>query len=254
MPDFATFTGPGGADPSVTIRGEIEALSTVTTGDLLMAGQLFRSRIRARTAAGIDVEGSPFAPYSERGPYYLYPNKEAARGNRQARATAAKGRHAKVGGHRTPLGIRYDSYAAAKAAHGDSTVNEYGMQQHTHMLDTIMVKAGGLEIDQSGGALLTGGGPLDAFENNQPNTQLTVGFYGPEAERARGQDEGNSKTPKRHFFGLNSQDLDIAARAVGERMQIRASGFAGGGGFAGGTPSSGGVSTITDDPNTWLGF
>jgi hypothetical protein len=256
MADFATFTGPGGSDPSVTIHGEIEALSTITAGDMLLAGQIFRTKIRQRTAAGVDVDGAPFAPYSERSPYYFYPNKEAAGSNREARATAARNRHAKTGriGKRTPLGIKYESYAAMKAAMGRTNVDLYSGLQHPHMLDAILLRVAGFEIDQSGGAMLTGGGALDAFENNQPNTQLTMGFYGPEAQRARGQDKGNSKTPRRHFFGLNQEDLDIAARAVGERMQIRASGFAGGGGAAGSMSGPSGASTITDDPSTWLGF
>src|SRR5579863_9082562 len=104
MADFATFTGPGGADPLFVVHGEVEALTLITTGDMLLCGQLFRTRIRQRTAAGIDVDGSPFAPYSEKGPYYLYPNRETAHRPgrspvlaRYARATAAKNRYAKTG-------------------------------------------------------------------------------------------------------------------------------------------------------------
>lgn len=192
-------------------------------------GQVFRSRIRERTFKGLDANGTPFTPYSTRGPYYLYPNREsgALRGvkataaTRQARATAARNRQKKTGGQRTPYGIRYDSYAAAKAAHGVANVNLYGMEQHTHMLDTMLVKVGGMEAAQSfEGADF--GSEFAAFEGNTAAQELTLGFYGPEAERAKGQNEGNRKTPQREFFALNGEDLKLAEKAIGERMIARA--------------------------------
>jgi hypothetical protein len=101
-------------------------------GDLLFSEQVFRSRIRQRKFKGVDVNGAPFKAYSTRGPYYFYPNRDVGpmRGERatpeirQARKTAAENRHRKIGrkGKRTPYGVRYDSYAAAKAAHGVSVV------------------------------------------------------------------------------------------------------------------------------------
>ena len=75
----------------------------------------------------------------------------ATEATRKARATAAKGRHAATGreGTRTPFGIRYDGgYAKAKQAHGVGNMNLYGMEQHTHMLDTMMVKAGQYTVSE----------------------------------------------------------------------------------------------------------
>ncbi len=218
-----TFTGPSGADPVTHIRYVITALTQTTLGDMLAVGQVFRSRIRQRTAAGIDASGAPFVGYSTRGPYYFYPNREAAGSVRggsdatlHARKTAAAGRHAKTDriGTRTPYGIRYDGgYAEAKAAHGRSTVDLYGLEQHPHMLDAMLVRAGGMEI---------GGGMDIATEAAGQCDHLTLGFYGTEAARAKGNNEGTSHVPARYFFALNSDDLAAGSEMLANRMEARA--------------------------------
>ena len=76
--EFATFTAPGGGDPAAHVRQMIEAAHT-TTGDMLLCGQIVRSRIVQRTAMGTDMNGAPFAPYSVRGPVYIYPNGPVGR-------------------------------------------------------------------------------------------------------------------------------------------------------------------------------
>ena len=138
----AVFVAPGGGDASTAIHAELHALTAPTIGDLLFVGQLFRSRIRARTFQGMDVNGAPFTAYSQRGPYYFYPSPISGRTaeGRAARATAARNRHAKTGriGIRTAQGIKYESYAAMKSALGRPTVDLYGAQQHPHMLDTML--------------------------------------------------------------------------------------------------------------------
>jgi len=240
MADFATFLGPNGAPASAAIRATVAALGTITVGDLLYVGQGYKSRIRERTFAGTDVNGAPFAPYSERGPFYLYVNHDAT-GSRSvsgtgsltakqfnekrksARATAAAGRFAKTGriGIRTPTGIKYESYAAAKSAHG-SGVNLYGMEQHPHMLDLIMVRAGGSEVSGATGSF-DFGSEFEAFSSNQPCTNLALGFYGDEALRAEGNNEGTGKGGiKREFFALNASDLAWGEKAIAERLVIRA--------------------------------
>ena len=71
-----------GEDARLAVRYMVRALSTTTVGDMMYIGQVYRSRIRQRTLAGIDVNGASFTPYSTKGPYYFYPNREsgAARG------------------------------------------------------------------------------------------------------------------------------------------------------------------------------
>jgi len=220
MPDFATFTHSSGLAPSTVIHGVVEALTTPTVGDLLYVGQGYRSRIRERTFAGVDVNGAPFAPYSTKGPFYLYVNKGAT-GDRAARAIASKNRYAKTGkiGIRTATGIKYESYAAAQAAHGTNGVTLYGMEQHPHMLDAMMVKAGGSEV--GGAGLPSFGSEFEAFEGNTPCSTLTIGFYGDEEGRARGNNEGAGNLPKREFFALNGSDIAWGEKSLGERMEIR---------------------------------
>jgi hypothetical protein len=235
MAATASFTGPNGQDARAAMEWGVRTATTPTTGDLLYSGQVFRSRIRERTFRGVDVNGVPFTGYSTKGPYYFYPNREvgdtgkrAGTRNhtqaqvRAARATAAKGRQAKVGGVRTPYGIKYASYAAAKSGHGAANVNLYGMEQHTHMLDTLLVKVGGMEIGVSADALMDNS-EMAAFEQNQPATEMALGFYGAEAARAKGNNEGiPGRLPKREFFALNEQDLMIGEQAIVERMSTRA--------------------------------
>jgi hypothetical protein len=222
---------------------------------MLYVGEGYRADIRERTFAGVDVDGAAFAPYSERGPYYFYANKDAASGRtaagRQARATASKNRFAKTGsiGVRTSTGIRYESYGAAHAAHGSPTPNLYGMEQHPHMLDAIVVRAGGSEINQAGSAFMAGASDMDAFMANQPCNSLEMGFYGDEALRAQGNDEGTRTSPARHFFGLNAGELAKGEARVARRLMIRA---AAGGGTAGST--AGPVAELSDDRDDWVGF
>ena len=238
MPGSATFTGPGGTSPGESIRYQLQCLTTPTVGDLLDVGSKLRIRIRNRTFGGVDVNGASFTPYSAKGPYYLYVNRDAAgsiRGASEAvkasRATAAKGRHAatKRLGVRTPYGIRYASYAAAKAAHGVANVNLYGMEQHPHMLDKMVVRAGGMESDMSMEGLGIAG-EMDAFEQSIPEHGFTIGFYGSEADRAEGNDKGTSTAPQRNFFALNAEDLAMGEGIIVQRMTIRAQ--RGGGGSA----------------------
>lgn len=216
------FTGPGGKDPVEAAR-ELEVAVQPTAGDLLLAGQILRSRIVQRTAQGLDADGAPFAPYSTKGPFYFYPDGGAGRTHEQ-RAKQAAGRHKKTGkiGQRTRLGIKYDSYAAAKAAQGRGNVDLFGLVQHPHMLNAMVVKAGGAEIDQAGEGFFGGGSELDAFGQSTPTSQLHIGFYGEEAERAKGHNEGTKHLPRRHFFDASADDLKLMSDAMGQRMLARA--------------------------------
>jgi hypothetical protein len=206
------------------MQATVEALKTVTVGDLLYVGKGYRTRIRERTFSGVDVNGTPFAAYSTKGPFYLYVNRDATT-SRAARATASKSRHRATGliGFRTPTGIRYESYAAAKSAHG-AGVNLYGMEQHPHMLDLMIVRAGGAETTAADD--FDFGSELEAFESSQECTALALGFYGDEAERARGNNEGTATIPQRNFFALNADDLSWGEQAIAQRMLIRARGRA----------------------------
>ncbi len=82
-----------------------------TEGDLLFAAERQRTRILERTARGVDFEGRPFAPYSERGPYYR-------------------------------RGVKYASYADYKRQLGRNTVDLTG-DRAPHMLQATVSKARG---------------------------------------------------------------------------------------------------------------
>jgi hypothetical protein len=249
----ATFTTSSGGDAGAAIRQSLAALKVITVGDLLYVGEGYRSMIREDTFNGVDANGVPFAPYSTRSPFYLYPNGAVGRSPavKAAKATAAKNRFAKTGriGIRTATGIKYESYAAAKAAHGVGSVNLFGMQQHPHMLDAMVVRAGGSEITQSAAGFMSGGSEMDAFQANQACNELAIGFYDDTAERAKGNNEGTSTIPKREFFALSQARIAWGERAIAERMLIRAKA---GGGTAGSTSAP--AQELSDDRNDWIPF
>jgi len=234
MATLATFMGANGSTPQVVMQRFQDALQP-TVGDCLLLGQIARSQIRKRTFSGVDSEGASFAPYSTKGPYYFYPNGDvgSTRGGsaavKHARATAAKNRFAKLGGAkgvgvRTPYGIRYESYAAAKAAHGADGVNLFGMEQHSHMLDAIIVRAGGAEIDQAGGEFLdiSSDDELDAFAQGSRSNEFFIGIYDERSDRGRGHNEGAGHLPRRHWFDLNAGDYALMKPVLINRMRTRA--------------------------------
>ena len=227
MGEFATFTAPGGGDPVAHIQ-QMQAAVVTTTGDMLLCGQIVRSRIVQRTTVGTDMNGAPFTPYSTKGPYYFYPNGPVGRSHEErAKQTARRFKAIGSKGHRTPLGIRYESYADAKASHGRANVDLFNLIQEPHMMNGIAVKAGGSEIDMAGGDIMSLGASseLDAWGQNQPCREVRVGLYDEAlAERARGNDEGTEHVPQRKFLGANPEDLDVCRVAVTERMIARMKG------------------------------
>lgn len=167
-----------GGQPLSIVADKIEKAG-VTSADILYGLNRQKTRMLERTARGVDLNGSAFTPYSQRGPYYYYPNRGATPGARRASA----GRLGKkIGaGVRTRVGLKFASYAAFKAALGRGTVDLFGPRA-PHMLQAIVVKSSGL----------LGGG--------------TIGIYGPEADRATGHNTGFGHLPKREFFGWGAND------------------------------------------------
>lgn len=226
----ARFRGPGGQDPVAAIHNVLLALPP-TVGDMLLAGQIWRSRIVHRTQAGVDVNGAPFAPYESSHVYYFYPDRDVAKGKSRAeRLTTVGNRFRETGkqGARTTVavkgktkrkagvGIKYESYAAAHAAHGRSTVDLFGMEQHPHMMNAMIVKAGGTELDMSAPL------DLDPSSNTSPCSQMNLGFYGEEDARARGHNEGAGHLPQRRFFDASAEDLHVMEETMLARAVARA--------------------------------
>lgn len=201
MPNQATFQGVGGADPVLNIT-KFQKGMTVTPADCVAAGETLRARILDRTARGTDANGQPFAPYSQRGPYYFYPNRKAGVGKfteKQRKASSARlNRKIDKAGVRTPYGLRFESYAAAKAAFGRTHVDLFGLDNGPHMLNGLIVQS-----PSSGESV------------------VRIGFYGEEAGRAKGNNEGIGRLPKRQFFKANADDLNAMREVIVGRMKAR---------------------------------
>lgn len=225
--EISLTTGSGKKD----VVGAMESLAREalpTTADLLYAGQRQRARILERTEEGKDYLGQTFHPYSTNGPVYYYPSKDAknrkAGKNRFAKQLGipTKKEIAKEGftARRTSLGIKFSSYAALKYFLGRSNVDLRGVSA-PHMLQAMIVKVGGFVL-----------GEVNANTVASPNTEgdrsnaseLIIGIYGEEAERASGHNEGNpkKKLPKRRFLDASESDKSLVLSDIIARVAARA--------------------------------
>lgn len=212
------FSTQSGRDPVRIIQLATDAIK-ITVGDLALAGQLIRSDIREKTAAGIDVEGLAFAPYSTKGPYYYNPSTgggkflQGDKAKAQRSAKTLQRALKKVGGggqlSRTGRTIRFDSYAAFKAAFGRTTVDLHGVTP-PHMLDAIVVRVDGHTTNATGSEFVAG------------NATVVVGIYGDEAHRASGHNNGARFLPRRHFFGISNNTFQKIGAAILDRIGTRA--------------------------------
>jgi hypothetical protein len=179
-----------------------------TDDEKLYAGSVVKTGILTRTSQSVDSAGIPFAAYSHKGPYYWYPRSSSA-GDLRKLSPARKKQHAdKVKrilrklpkGNATAtgsgLGIRFDSYAAAKKSFARAGVDLTGLQGAPHMLQQIVIQLDG--------------------------QQVLIGIYDPEAaEVATAHNTGGKHLPKRHFFDVSEGDLTLIAETVGVRMVER---------------------------------
>ena len=210
-----------------------------TQGDALYAAQRQRTRILERTERGVDVNGAAFAPYSENGPYYYYPNPgrrsvgPIGKGQYEKKQKAAVRRLLKittdvsttraeylggtsVGGVPTKsgLGIRFESYADFKRSLGRAGVDLLGPRA-PHMLQAIIVAT-----DAGTGGNLTDE-DVGLGSRTSPAKLIRIGIYGTEADRASGHNQGTSRLPKRYFFGASDQDIQDIGADIQERVVRR---------------------------------
>lgn len=211
-----TFRGPGGSDPVRSII-RLRDAAKVTIGDALYAGQRQRSRILERTARHIDAEGRPFAQYSSKRPYYYYPTGKVRRAGLSIKQRQAQsGRMARqLGAAKTRLGIKFPGgYREFKLQGlGRSGVDLRGPRQ-PHMLASMLLKVGAV-TDRGGLALASVG----AY--GQPANEIRLGFYGEEAIRAKGNNEGAGRLPRRRFFAASRQDIQFMQQDIGSRIAAR---------------------------------
>lgn len=201
-----TFVFTGDEPVEVVIRA-IEEAGRVTVGDVLYALNRQKSRIIERTARGVDVEGNPFKPYSENGPYYWYPGKNAKnRGAARARAYRLLGGDG-AGLRKTKLGVKFASYGAFKRSLGRGGIVDLMGARAPHMMQAIVVRSGANEGQDT--------------TNETPTDGGSIGIYGIEAERAEGHNVGAGHLPRREFFAFSSDDEDKVGADILRRVEIR---------------------------------
>ena len=203
-PGFS-FRSTRGGDPVDRIKALKKAVQ-ITEGDILYAGQRQRTRILDRTRAGVDMDGSPFARYSTKGPYYYNPTGGQAGRSLESQVSATKRLKRKIekgkpggGGMRLSRTGRTmvfeDGYAGFKAWLGRIGVDLTGPRA-PHMMQAIQTKVEGLKM-------------------------LILGIYGPKADIAQGHNEGTRHLPRRHFFGASSADLKQMVRDIADHISAR---------------------------------
>ena len=154
-------------------------------------GEAQRRRIIQRVERqGKDIHDRPFAPYSTKGPIYIY-GDHARRLGRQSRGAAARRFAGITGGQRTRMGVKYASYAAYKRALGRKVVDLAGRSRR--ML----------------GQLVTA---------RPTESSVTIGVFGEAAGRAAGHQRGSGYLPKRQWLGATK--LEIAAVKAGISAEI----------------------------------
>lgn len=205
------FKTSSGEAPEQAVR-KAAARWMPNESDLLYAGHRQRARILERTARGVDVNESPFAPYSTKRPYYYYPfgrvgtrrvptdtQKRAAQRMLKKLTPAMSRAEAAAAGvrlTRSGRGIRFEGgYGAFKHWLGRSTVDLRGPKA-PHMLQAIVVKTPWRDT-------------------------LLIGIYGEFAQRAEGHNRGTAHLPRRRFFGASDQDLREMVNDIRAHMAAR---------------------------------
>ena len=157
-----------------------------------------KARILARTARGVDVNNVPFKPYSDKGPYYWYPNASKSMTMRGKRSSATR-KAKKFRGTSTGVGVKFDSYAAFKLSQGSFRVNLRGTAA-PHMLNQIAVRV-------------------------HSKTRGSLRIEGEAKQRASEHETGTELLPRRSFMGFNSQDTsdmtDELAQSIMKRAERR---------------------------------
>lgn len=220
----------------------------ITQGDLLMAGNWKKTRILQLTEEGYDFEQNPFAPYSDRGPYYYRPGNTGRREvggslkslselnrlrsfgrqygadtseiDRIIKSRKASARrffavtqrgpsYQRKSGALTGVSIKYESYGDFKfRGLGRKNVDLTGPRA-PHMLQALVVSVDGTQFGRSGDIALRG--------LREPAATVAIGIYGEEADRAEGHNEGAGNLPRRRFIDATDEDIDYMANMIADR-------------------------------------
>lgn len=193
------------------VKGLSES-AKVTAGDLLLALNGQKTRILDRTSRGLDVNEEAFVPYSESGPYYWTPGKNA-KSPKNSVARYAKKLKVKDQVSRSGLSIKFKSYGHFKRALGRFVVDLLGPSA-PHMLQAFVIKISGITYSSNAPAPKPGSSGPEAFE-------ASLGIYGEEAQRATGHNTGEGNSPKREFFSISKSDAAAMASDVEKSLYAR---------------------------------
>lgn len=170
-----------------------------------------KTTIVERTNSGVDGQGNAFHPYSTKGPYYWSPDhhgqtikqRKASVGHYLRQTTkignllaGTKAERSSIGGVRskTGLSIRFESYADFKQSFGRPNVDLFGIINHPHMMNGIIIQP-------------TTGTP--------DHLSIAMGIYSDDlSERASGHVEGARFLPKRDFWQTTEKDMDRMQREL----------------------------------------
>jgi len=187
------FTGPGGSDPVRHILG-VQAAMQPTIGDCLQAGQVLRAEILERTRSGVDAEGNPFAPYSER-----YRARKAKK-NGQADTVDLFGSEQSKHMLNT-IQIRSGSFVGEEQPSADPNSNSVRGDE---------VRVGFYDDEEI---------ETRARVHNEGGTVRTR--YGTGSSKRKPKGAQSFSMPRRHFFDVNQGDIDLMNAAVAERIEMR---------------------------------
>lgn len=202
---MATFLGPNGSRPSEFIL-KLAHQAQPTVSEALFAGQAMRTRIRERTAAGVDYTGQPFAEYAES-------------------TRREKIRHL---GHADTV----DLFGFQQHPHMLNAIQVVSGNQLA-MSNSDMGNLFGIEMDTSAGEFSEDMTPASIVSLVIPD--------GPEAERARAHNDGATvrtrlgsgkgkpkkggratvTLPERRFFDASPDDVEFMQFAIAQRRDAR---------------------------------
>lgn len=198
MPSEATLRLTGGGDV-VRLAADLELAIQPTAADMLAALEWKRARVLELAAQGLDFEGRPFAPYSEKSPYTWYPAGRHSKGRTaKSRMDAAKRMRRKLGAGTVTAGggIRFASYAEFKLSLGRSGVDLTGPSA-PHMLQELVTRVIG---------------PLEG----------RLGIYSADkAEIAEYHNEGTPRMPRRRFLDTSAADVTTMSEILASRAEAR---------------------------------
>lgn len=174
---------------------------------LLRLAMLAIGRIKRRTGQGKDVEGRPFAPYSAR---YARQRKAAGR-NASPPTLLLSG--AMLGSMKV---LRSSAREAVIGFEGTSAALRYG--RRTRAVRTQNFHGGGSRTVRM--ATQTKDGSTHTFVETSRRIANAL--------KARWNDQGEGKVPRRHFFGLSQQDRrDLTRDGIKQVIEaVRAVSFA----------------------------